>query len=335
MRLRFRSCLSSTCPAVLLALLLATGVSAEPPVVLRIGHVGHGQGAIHAGAKRFAAHLESASNGSMRVDIVGRGALGRIPELFVQMQSGALDMQVIDVPAIDVLRAGQRMDVLLTPFLFESQAHLRRYFASELARAPLEQLATTLGIRYVGYVAERSPRIVSTTRRPVRSVEDMIGLKMRVPGAPMFREIFAAWGSVPTPTAPGGTFMALKTGLVDGEDNGIVNMVSGPNAAVIRHVTPIDWARTVVGLWIADKRWHGFDERQRDWIREAVAASEREAATAFDVDMRAARRRLDELGIEVHEPDLTGFTAIVDDFVARHEGKRWPEGEVARIRALH
>jgi len=331
-RSRFRSYLSSIGLAFLL-----TGPSvhaAGEPTVLRIGHTGHGQGALHGGAVRFAQQLETISSGAMQVDIVGRGALGGISDMFVQMQAGALDIQVIDVPAIGVLKAGQRMDVLLTPFLFESQAHLRRYFASETAHGPLRELAANTGIRYIGYVAERSPRVISTTRKAVRAVDDMAGLKMRIPGSPLFREVFAAWGSVPTPTSPGDMFMALRTGMVDGEDNGIVNMVNGQNATVIRHVTPIDWHRAVVGLWFSDIRWNTLDERERDWVHAAASASEQQAADAFELDMKAARKRLEALGIQVHEADLSGFAAIVDDFVARHEGERWPDGEVARIRSL-
>ena len=311
---------------------------ASPPVqattTLRIGHVGNGQGAIHAGAERFAQHLADVSGGEMEVEIIGRGALGNIPELWVQMQAEALDMQVIDTGAISLLESGKPIQVLLTPFLFESQAHLRRYMKSPLARSLLDDIAVTSGIRYLGHVGERSPRVISTTHRPIVSVADLRGMEMRVPRHPMFIEIFDRWGSIATPVQPSDMFMALKSGLVDGEDNGIVTLASGSNASIIRHVTPINWNRSVVALWISDKRWQSLTDQQRSWIDDAVSRSEFDAAAAFDIDMRNAREKLDELGIEIHKPELGGFKAIVEDFVDAHEGTIWPNGEVERIRAL-
>lgn len=302
--------------------------------VLKLGHVGHGNGAIHAGADRLAKHLKTVSNNKLTIEIHGRAVLGNIPELWVQMQQGSLDLQVIDAPAIAILKPAKRANVLLVPFLFRDQQHMRMYYKSDVFTELSESITTETGIRFVGAVAERSPRVVSTTKRPIRKVEDMQGLRIRVPGLPIFHDVFKAWGAVPVPIRPTEMFTALKSGVVEGEDNGVINLVYGRNAEIIKYFTPINWKRNVVAAWMSDKTWGSLTEQQQQWVTEAAELAANESANLFSSEMQQAYAELDKFGISVNQPDIDGFKSVTDTIIQSYEGKVWPAGEVARIRAV-
>jgi len=166
---------------------------------LQLAHVGGPDGAIGRGGDRFAENLEKVSGGALTVKIIPDGALGGIRDIWAQMQAGSVDMQVIDLMAISLLKAGKPLQVVILPYMFESQDHFRKFTESDLLTNMLVDITEETGIRYLGIVEDRSPRIISTTGKVVNTVEDVAGLKIRVPGHPMFIKVFKSWGAVPTP----------------------------------------------------------------------------------------------------------------------------------------
>lgn len=320
-------------PVLVLALLSANFVSAAEPLTLKLAHVGGRDDPIGRGGDQFAENLARVSSGEMQVKVIREGALGGIRETWAQMQAGAVDMQVIDLGAISMLKPAKAMQVAMLPYLFESQEHFRKFTESELRAEMTAEIVKEAGIRYLGIVEDRSPRIISTTGKVVKSVKDVAGLKIRVPGHPMFIKVFKSWGAVPTPISPAEMFMALKSGLVEAEDNGIAMLVNISNKEVIKSVTPINWTHSGVAAWIAESRWKTLSEQQRAWVQEAIAISERDSQLAYEQRMQEAREKLDELGIVMQEADIESFKAATEGF---HEQfvDLWPEGTVEKIKAM-
>jgi len=325
------------------ALVVLIGVALSPPAAnadsdsleLTLGHVGGNSGVYQTGAMRFASRVEELSGGQVTVKIVPRGALGNISEMWVQMQQGNLDLQVVDITAITLLKTASRANALITPFLFRDQAHYFAYRDSSLFADLAKNIRDTTNIRYLGSVIERAPRVISSTGRVVKSVQDMKGFKMRVPPHPLFVEIFSGWGAVPVPMGASNMFMSLKTGVVDGDGNGIIGLANNkPKASVIRTVTPINWNRSSVGLWFGEESWKRLTPEQHQWIRDAGAHAERLSREEYEQNLKSALEKLPTLGIELHQPELAGFLGATERFVKKHEGTMWPAGEIAAIQAI-
>lgn len=302
--------------------------------IIKLAHVGGPDGAIGRGGYRFADNLEKVSNGEMKVQVIIDGKLGFIPELWAQMQAGALDMQVIDLAAISLFKEAQAMQVSVLPYLFVSQDHFRSFTKAMFTQELLTEIRTKTGIRYLGIVEDRSPRIVSTTKRPVNSVADMKNLKIRVPGHPMYIKVFKHWGAIPTPMNPGEMFMALKTGMVEGEDNGVINLADSSNREVIKYVSQIDWSRSGVAAWISEITWEKLSDQEKLWVNEATLLSEDESQKDYAVNMASAVTKLEELGISIETVDVSGFKSATTDFHKQFEGDIWPQGLVEKIMAL-
>lgn len=312
---------------------LVTTSTAHATASLTLAHVSGRDDPIGRGGDQFAKNLEQVSKGKMTVKVIPEGALGGIREIWAQMQVGAVDMQVIDLGAISMLKPAKAMQVVMLPYLFESQEHFRTFTNSELRAEMTADIMDKAGIRYLGIVADRSPRIISTTGKVVKSVKDVAGLKIRVPGHPMFIKVFKSWGAVPTPISPSEMFMALKSGLVEAEDNGIAMLVNTSNREVIKSVTPINWTHAGVAAWIAESRWKLLSEQQRTWINEAITLTEQTSAREYKQRMQDAQTKLTELGIATQEADIESFKTAIHNFHEQFDDI-WPAGTVEKIRAM-
>lgn len=150
----------------------------------------------------------------------------------------------------------------------------------------------------------------------------------------MFVEVFKSFGAAPTPMPGSQMFMALKTGMVDGEDNGVINLVAGPNVKVIKHFTPINWSRSGVAAWISVHTWNELTKQQKQWITEASAIAAKESKFDYEIRLKEAYAKLPELGIALHRPDIESFKRAVAGFETKYDGTAWPLGLADKVRKL-
>jgi len=122
--------------------------------------------------------------------------------------------------------------------------------------------------------------------------------------------------------------------MVDGQDNGVVLVANTGLNKVIKHVTPINWSRSAVGLWISGGNWHALSAQQQAWVQEAARLSRKEGEQAAEADLSAALGALPKLGVTVTEPEIEGFKFVTKIVVDEMEGKVWPAGMVRRIQAI-
>ena len=319
--------------ALAVAAALASPAAAQD-VTLRLGHVAPPQTTYQDAAERFAANLEELSGGTMAVDIVPGGALGDLSQLWVQTRTGALDLHLIDLGAMIAMEEARPFLVLWTPFLFGDQDHFRRYAASDTLERMMGEVEEATGVVYLGLAGDRPPRALTTAATPVATPEDLAGLKIRTPEHPMIVQAFEAWGAAPTPIKASELFTALKTGLVDGQDNGVIDSIGAGYFEAQGHFTPLDYIHSGVGIWMSPTAWAGMSEEQQGWLREAARMAGEEGAAEHDAAMEAALAELPGLGVEVTEPDRESFRFVHDQMIEGMDGTAWPEGLAAEIEGL-
>lgn len=316
-----------------LALALALPAAAQN-VTLRLAHVAPPQSSYQAAAERFASALGELSGGSMAVDIIPGGTLGDLGQLWVQTRTGALDLHLIDVSALIAMREARPFLILWTPFLFRDQDHFHRYIDSDVFAEMMAEAEAATGVVYLGYAGDRPPRALTTARTPVRTPADLQGLKIRTPEHPMIIGAFQAWGAAPTPLPASELFTALRTGLVDGQDNGIIDFLAAGYAEAQGFYMPLDYIHSGLGIWMSPQGWARMSENQRGWLRAAVARAGEEGKASHAAEMAAALARLPEAGVELVEPDIGSFRGVRDGMIGRMEGDVWPAGLAARIDGL-
>ncbi len=177
----------------------------------------------HAAALAFESCVEGKTAGSIDVQIFPAGQLAGDNEVMEGLQLGTIQMAVVHDGPISAMY--KPFSVLALPYLFDDQAMawsvMDGTFGDELAADMLDKT----GIRMFG-AADNGVRNFTNNIRPIAEPKDMEGLKMRVMTAPVWVTLVESLGAsatpVPWPELPG----ALQQGVVDGQENGVTNIVN-------------------------------------------------------------------------------------------------------------
>ncbi len=222
--------------AVLLcAMVLSGGVAfGAPEYTIKVGYIGsENHPTMKALKEIFVPKVEEGSKGKIKVELYPNGQLGGDREL---CESVLLNTVQIAIPASSVLGGFERqIQVLDLPYLFSG-----RDAAFEAVEGPLgERLNESLkkkGFFVLGY-QENGIRHTSNSKRPIKTMKDLDGMKIRTMENSVHLASFKAFGANPTPMGWGELYTALQQGTVDGEENGYVLMVDGKFYEVQKYVS--------------------------------------------------------------------------------------------------
>lgn len=192
---------------------------AVEPIVMKFGHAHPADSPRDISINYFKEILEEKSEGRITVEIYPAGQLGNEPEMVEAVKMGTLECVragVFDATATELM-------VYTMPFLFEDlndfQAICRGPIADQIAEATKE-----VGITVTATGDGGGFRQWTNNVRPITTVEDMSGLKMRTPPIDSIVQTMEALGANPVSVPYVETYMGLKTGVADGEENPIINI---------------------------------------------------------------------------------------------------------------
>jgi TRAP-type transport system periplasmic protein len=319
--------------AVVLALSPLSGLAAE--ISLKIAHVAPTGSLFDVSSIKFAERVAANTKGKVEVKVFNNSQLGSAPELFAQVKTGAIDFHLIDVGAVSMIEPDPKnLSITQAPYLFDSQAHLRKFYKSELGQAMLAKVDKANNMKFLGLFGDSVPRGFSTTNRRIVAPADLKGLKLRVPPYPLFVGAYKAWGATPTPVSPKELYTSVKSGMVDGMDHNIVDLYDTKYYEIQKYFTAIDYIYSAMGCWINAKKWDSFPED----VKTAIAKSAQEA-DAYVVELlkkqvTVAEKGFKDAGLEIIHPDLKPWKDIAEKEAAANDGKFWEKGLYEKIRAL-
>lgn len=193
-----------------IAVLAATGVSAETR--FQIGHSLSQKSHYQAGATAFAEAVQEKSDGRYTIEIVPAGGLGSEREMVEGVQLGTIDLVLTSLGTVGsfVPETG----VLDLPFLFEDLDHARRVIDGPVGETLIEAVGEN-GFMPLAWAENGIPGFI-TKGRPIRTADDLQGLKMRTQANPMHTAAFEALGAQAVPLGFGEIYTAIQTGTIDG-----------------------------------------------------------------------------------------------------------------------
>ena len=313
-----RNVFLSRCMVGLLSigLFLIPGLSLGAPITLKLAHVAPPNTTYDNAALKLAEGVAKYTKGKVEIKIYGSAQLGGEGQQFAQLKAGAIDMVLSDYFAAAMLEPEPKnFFVNLVPYL--------------MARA--EEAGN---IKFVGYLGDRSPRMLTTSKTKVITPADCKGVKLRVPPVPVYVETWKRWGATPTPVAAKDIYTSLKTGLVDGQDQTILAIWDAKYYEVQKYGMILDHILDGMGTWINRDKWNSFDpETQAAFLK---AAQETDAFMSKQVETLtpAAIKNLEKAGVIIVKPDIAAFKAIAEKWPLEYDGKWWEKGLYEKIRAL-
>lgn len=279
------------------------------PVVLKLATTVNEQDSFQIAAEKFAELVAEKTEGAYTIEIHPNGELGDESAMLSSMAAGTLDMGI--VTSGPFVNYAPEMGVLDMPFLFGSNEEAYAVLDGEVGQELLGTLenANLKGLAY----AERGFRNLTNSVRPVTTVADMAGLKLRVMENEVYAKTFDALGTNATPMGWQDTLTALQNGAIEGQENP-VNVICSyalwesnqKYATMTRH----SYSTAIITMSLEK-----FNELPED-VQVIFKESAQEAADyerAWVGENEAAQlQQMKDNGMEVvEEPDLDSFKAAV------------------------
>jgi TRAP-type transport system periplasmic protein len=272
---------------------------------------------------------------NLDVKIFGGGQLGDLSKNLAEIKTGRLDMILCGTAVPSIAKGGGDMNVFYAPYVFTSQDHMRTFFKSDFYKNMIEKAEKEGGFKYLGYAGDRAPRLISTSSRKIVKPEDMKGLKLRVPLVKPIVVTMQAWGASPVPLSAAELYMAMKQGVVDGQDNGLDAIYSAKFYEVQKFVSPIDYVRQGLIILISRSVWEKLDAEDQNALSEAMEPTEEWSNNQNEEIMSKAIKGLQDKGMIILEPDLDAFKKTAAEAIVKElDGKLWPAGLYEKIRSM-
>lgn len=221
-------------------------------------------------AETMKENIEKASNGKIRVNLFPGSQLGGMREHYESCQSGALEM--VYVAASAASKFATEVGALDLPFFFPTDYDkawqvIDGQLTELLAEKLDEKGFVLLGIAPYGFKA------ITTSKKQVRSLEDLEGMKIRIMPSKTLELTYQAWKANPTPMEFSELYVALQQGVVDGQENGLT-VIKAQQFNEVQEYLTISRHALFTGLLVANKRWYGrLSDEERAIINEAAAAN--------------------------------------------------------------
>jgi TRAP-type transport system periplasmic protein len=284
-------------------------------------------------ADKLTETVTSKMEGKYQIKSFGNGQLGSNTQNFAQIKTGQIDMLLLGTNLLNVAPGGKDFEVLSVPYAFRDQDHFSKYISSPLFKSMIGKVEKEGGFVCVGFLGNRVPRQLSSNRRIAR-FEDLKGLRVRVPENRSAVEIWKAWGAIPVPLPGSDLYVALKQGIVDGQDNGVDSIVSAKFYEVQKYVVPIDYIRWGLVLLMNTDQWKKLNHTQQKALQNAVAETEKYVTQLTNDTVTQSYEICKKNGMEILTPDLAPFKKAAAEVIAKLDGDMWEKGLYEKIQAI-
>ena len=272
---------------------------------IKLAHLAPTNDPRHASLTQFANLIEKKTNGSITVKIFPSSTLGKDREIFEQLQSGVTELALNGGIVTNFYK---KWSIINMPYLWRDQAAIREFLAGPTGKSWIDEMESKTGVRVLAFY-DRNPRILTTKPKAINKVEDLKGLKIRVPRIDSFLDTWRAFGVQPVPMSSSEFYMGLKLGTIDGMENPIEVMYHWKIYEVSKYLSQTNHMRAVLYLTASKKFLDSLSPAERKVIQEAADESALMHTQKTDKDARELVGKLTEKGMIITEPDLTGFKA--------------------------
>jgi len=317
---------------VMLTVLVALSVAAQAKMTIRIGHIRDTNSPTHLAALKFKELVETNSQGRIEVKVYPNSQLGDPKQMFALMQTGDLEMVYGGINTFSWIKGGEAYEITSIPFLFKDYDHMRRSLQADFFKPIQEKAEKSTGIKIININGDTAPRGLSSNR-PIAKAEDFKGLKIRTAASPTVLRAMQALGAFPQQIAFSELYMALKTGVVDAQENGALVVANSSLYEVQKYYTKTDYIRDIETFYMAADKWNKLSAADKDLIFKA-------AEEAGNYETALTQKQLSEVydflrtKMTVLEPDLVSIQTKLEGAFDDYEGTKWPTGLLAKIKGI-
>lgn len=263
------------------------------PTVLAVRHMGE--------------LLSKATNGKHSIKVYAKSALGIEKDTIEQTKLGALAMTRVNVAPMNNICPATMVPTM--PFLFRSKEHLRKVLDGAIGDEILKDCEAQGFIGLAFY--DSGARSIYTAKKPVKTLADVKGMKVRVQQSDLWVSLLEAMGANATPMPFGEVYTALKTGLVDAAENNYPSYESSRHFEVAKYFNKTEHSMAPEILLFSKRTWDTLTPEDQKAIRAAAKESVLYMRKLWDEREEKSLATVKAGGAQVIEVDKAPFQAAM------------------------
>ena len=274
----------------------------------------------------FAEKLKALSKGTMLIDQYPGAQLGQEPQVLQLVKAG--DIEFCISSSANAATLSPQAGVMSMHFLFRSEDHLIKAMADPaVATAVKAMISDTVQGAHVIALATLGLRNMYS-KREIKKVDDMKGLKVRVQATPTEDTMFPAYGAQIVHMPFGSVYTSLQTGVVDVAENGVNVYLANKHYEVAPVLSMTEHEANNSLVWISDKLWNSLTPEQQGWVQAAAdEVNKTQPAKAIELEHQSADK-LKAIGVKVvTEVDKSGFIAVANPYLDKLAKELGPHAE--------
>src|SRR5215217_3311866 len=239
-------------------------VAAQAQQEIKLGHVGEPGSLFDRSSQEFAKRANEKLGGKAKISVYGSSQLGGDTELLKKLKLGTVDLAL---PSTVMSSQVALFGLFEMPYLVKDRAHMER-IREQIVNPTLVPAAEKEGYRIIA-TWENGIRHITNSKRPIVKPEDLKGLKLRVPQGGWRVKMFQSYGANPSPMAFSEVFVALQTGVMDGQENPLAQIYPSRFYEVQKYLSMSNHVYTPAYL-VAGRSWKKFSPEIQKALTEAA-----------------------------------------------------------------
>jgi TRAP-type transport system periplasmic protein len=295
--------------------LACLGAAQAQTVKLTLGHGAAIGNPRHEASVKFADVVKAKTAGRIEVQVAPSAQLGDDAAMVTALRTGALDMSANSQGAVS--NAVPEYAAFGMPFMFSSPAAAFRLLDGPLGKELADKSAEK-GLILLG-TWDNGIRQMTNSKRPITKVDDMKGLKMRVPPDATLVDIMKSLGAESQQIKFAELYVALQQGVVDGQENPLVNIHASKLYEVQKHLAMTNHQFQMTPFLMSKRTWDRLSDADKKIVQEAAAeatALQRKLSAEADEKLLAD---LKSKGVQVTTPDKAAFAKATAEVTAKWE----------------
>lgn len=254
-------------------------------------------------ATDFKKFVESTSKGDIVVKLYPDAQLGDDREALEQLQAGVLDMTFAETGRMGLWN--KKAEIFQMAYVFDNYAHLQKALKTPAGMDLINEFRTSYNWRLLGNAYNGTRQ--TSSNKPIKSIADMKGMKLRVPNAKANLNFAKYSGASPTPMAFSEVYLALQTNAVDGQENPLSTIKATKFYEVQKYIAMTNHILNDANYIISEVTWKKLTPAQQKIVADGVTKAAALHTSLFQKDEKDLIAFFKKEGLTITTPDTKAF----------------------------
>jgi tripartite ATP-independent transporter DctP family solute receptor len=299
----------------------------------RVGHIQNTEHAINQGLLKFKEYVEKESKGEIQVEVFANSQLGDALTQISSVRMGTLTAFVDGVGWYGQLLGDYYIPA--TAYAIKNWAAYGEIMSGEIGQEMAEKLRSQFGLRVLDQAWGRLPRNVLSVK-PIRSIGDVAGIKLRIPELKSYIVPWRAMGASPTPVAWAETYLALQQGVAEALEAPVDAMYTQRLHEVAKYLILTRHQMESASFAMNDAFYNGLTAEEKKIVEDGARAATAENDRVSAASEAEVTNRMKQDGVTVIEVNIEEFYEKAKNAPAELEADgTWTKGLAARVAAIN